>query len=365
MNQTYDVPRAEKLSEKLVKEIRSLNHPHYSFMEVCGTHTVSIFRSGIRSILPGSIHIISGPGCPVCVTSIAEIDEAIYLSRQPNTILVSFGDLMRVPGSKSSLLEERARGGDIRIVLSPLDAVDIAEKDGRGKRVVFFAVGFETTIPAIAVAIREARKRNIGNFSILCSLRLIPPAIEALLSAHEARIDGFILPGHVSVIIGTEPYRFIAEQYGIPGVIAGFEPLDILGALWMLLRQKKAKRADIEIQYKRVVKKEGNKTARDITSEVFSPVDSQWRGLGIIPKSGLALREEYSYMDARITFRIPHFESKEPPGCACGEILQGLKIPPECPLFAKACTPGKPIGPCMVSSEGSCAAYYKYGDLNR
>ncbi len=361
LNPTYNSPLVEKLTEELIEEIRSDTHLSYSFMEVCGTHTVSIFRSGIRSILPDTLRVISGPGCPVCVTSMAEIDEAVYLSKQTDTILVTFGDLMRVPGSESSLLQERARGADIRIVLSPLDAVHIAEKDAPRKRVVFFAVGFETTIPPIGVAIKEAIKRNLDNFYVLCSLRLIPPAIKKLLSSGKAQIDGFILPGHVSVIIGTDPYRFISEQYGVPGVIAGFEPLDILGALWMLLRLKKEQKADIKIQYRRAVKKEGNKKAKKIMTEVFRPVDVQWRGLGTIPKSGLALREEYTSVDAREIFEIPRSQGKEPSGCLCGEILQGLKSPPQCSLFAKACTPQTPIGPCMVSSEGSCAAYYKYG----
>ncbi len=360
MKLNHDAVQIEKLAGKLVEKIQSDIHPPYFFMEVCGTHTVSIFRSGIRSILPENIRVISGPGCPVCVTSMVEIDEAIYLSRQPDTILTIFGDLMRVPGSDSSLLEERTRGADVRIVLSPLDALAIAQQEGKDKRVVFFAVGFETTIPAIGVAIKEAMKMKLDNFNILCSLRLIPPAIEMLLSSGKSQVDGFILPGHVSVIIGTEPYGFIAEKYRVPGVVIGFEPLDILSGLWMLLRLRKKNRATIEIQYKRAVREKGNVKAKEIISEVFRPVDVQWRGLGVIPLSGLALQEPYSAMDARKIFQIPEIEAKEPSGCLCGEILQGLKSPPECSLFAKACTPQSPIGPCMVSSEGSCAAYYKY-----
>jgi len=349
----------EKFAPILLEEISGYaNHP-LRLMEVCGTHTISIFRSGIRSLLPEAIELISGPGCPVCVTPAGEINRAIALSRLKNVTLVTFGDLMRVPGGSSSLHRERAMGGDIRVIFSPLDAVEIAEKEPN-RKVVFFAVGFETTSPAIAVAVKEARRKGLINFYLLSSQRLIPPAIRALLSSGKVNIDGFILPGHVSVIIGRDPYLFIAHEFDLPGVITGFEALDILEGICMLLRQKRQGRADIEIQYKRAVKEEGNKKALKVMQEVFKPVDARWRGLGLIQKSGLILREEFSRIDATYAFNIPYEDKADPPGCLCGEILQGLKRPPDCSLFGKRCTPEDPVGPCMVSSEGSCAAYYKY-----
>jgi len=349
-----------EIAEKLLRAIRSYATQNFSFMEVCGTHTVAIFRSGIRSVLPKNLRIISGPGCPVCVTPMKEIDEAIYLVKNSNTILATFGDLMKVPGNECSLLEARARGAKVKIILSPMDAVQLAELE-KGSKVVLFAVGFETTIPAIAVAIKEAFRRELKNFFVLSSLRLIPPAIESLLNSKKTAIDGFILPGHVSVIIGTKPYQFIAEKYNTPGVVTGFEPLDILQGLVLLLRQKTESRSKIEIQYQRAVSPEGNKKAVETMYEVFEVTDSQWRGIGTIPKSGLALKDKYSSMDARKFFDIPEMSAEEPAGCICGEILQGLKLPPQCKLFGKRCTPEDPVGPCMVSSEGSCAAFYKYG----
>ncbi|MBW2039737.1 MAG: hydrogenase formation protein HypD [Deltaproteobacteria bacterium] len=349
-----------KLAPILLREISGLADPPLRFMEVCGTHTMSIFCSGIRSLLPEGIELISGPGCPVCVTPAGEIDRAIALSQLDGVTLVTFGDLMWVPGSSTSFHQEKAMGGDIRVVLSPLDAVEIAQEE-HGRKVIFFAVGFETTSPAIAVAVKEARRRGLVNFYLLSSQRLIPPAMRALLSTGRVRIDGFILPGHVSVIIGRGPYLFIAREFGLPGVITGFEALDILEGIYMLLRQRREGRAEIEIQYRRAVKEEGNQRALEVMGEVFEPVDARWRGLGLIPESGLILREEFAGMDASRAFVIPCEDKADPPGCLCGEILQGLKSPPDCPLFGKRCTPEDPVGPCMVSSEGSCAAYYKYG----
>ncbi len=360
MNQTFSKSDTG-LSDKLVRAIHSYASEKFSFMEVCGTHTVAIFRSGIRSILPENLNVISGPGCPVCVTPMKEIDEAIYLVQEEKVILATFGDLMRVPGSESSLIQARAEGADLRVILSPMDAVELAERN-MSRRIVLFAVGFETTIPPIAVAISEAHRRNLKNFFVLSSLRLIPPAIESLLANKKAKIDGFILPGHVSVIIGTKPYEFISKDFLVPGVVTGFEPLDILQGLLMLLQQKARGQSKIEIQYRRAVSPEGNRKAVKIMHDVFSIGDSCWRGLGIIPGSGLTLRDEYEAMDARVHFNIPQMPDKEPPGCICGEILQGLKIPTACKLFATRCTPENPVGPCMVSSEGSCAAYYKYGN---
>jgi len=351
-----------KLASLLIKEITALADHPVRLMEVCGTHTIAIFRSGIKSLLADSIELISGPGCPVCVTPTGEMDRAISLSQRPEVILTTFGDLMRVPGSSSSFQQERTTGSAIRVILSPLDAVQIAQENP-DKTVVFFAVGFETTSPAIAAAVQEARRRGLANFHLLSSQRLVPPALKALLSSRKAAIDGFILPGHVSVIIGRLPYLFVADEFGIPGVITGFEPLDILEGIYMLMRQKKEGRAAIEIQYSRAVKEEGNERARAVMEEVFVPADACWRGLGTIPESGLMLREEFAALDAARVFDLPYVEAGEPAGCLCSEVLQGLRRPPDCPLFGKRCTPVDPIGACMVSTEGSCAAYYKYGGV--
>jgi hydrogenase expression/formation protein HypD len=350
----------ETRAARLLHEITALADHPMRLMEVCGTHTIAIFRSGIKSLLADSVELISGPGCPVCVTPMGEMDRAIALSRRPEVILTTFGDLMRVPGSSSSFQQERATGSAIRVILSPLDAVQIAEENP-DKSIVFFAVGFETTSPAIAAAAQEARRREVKNFYLLSSQRLVPPALKALLVAGKAAIDGFILPGHVSVIIGRLPYLFVAEEFGIPGVITGFEPLDILEGIYMLMRQKKERRAAIEIQYRRAVTEQGNERARTIMGEVFVPADARWRGLGTITASGLILREEFGAMDAARVFDLPYVEAGEPPGCLCSEVLQGLRRPPDCPLFGTRCTPEEPVGACMVSTEGSCAAYYKYG----
>ena len=347
-------------ARRRLEEIDHLADRPLRLMEVCGTHTIAIFRTGIKSLLTSKIELISGPGCPVCITPQKEIDRAIAYSRMENTILATFGDLLRVPGSDSSLYEEKAEGGDIRVVVSPLDAVKLAQ-DNLEKRVIFFAVGFETTSPAIAFAVREAGRLELNNFFIYSSQRLVPPAIRALLSGKKTKIDGFILPGHVSVIIGSHPYEFIAREFGIPGVITGFDPLDILEGIEMLARQAKEKRAGIEIQYRRVVRPEGNALALKVMEEMFQPARASWRGLGEIPESGLFLRAELSGRDAARVFPLELPDPGEPPGCRCGEVLQGVIRPPECALFSRGCTPDQPVGPCMVSSEGTCAAYYKYG----
>jgi hydrogenase expression/formation protein HypD len=313
-----------KLASLLLRKITGLADYPLRLMEVCGTHTIAIFRSGIRSVLTDAVDLISGPGCPVCVTPAGEIDRAIALSRRKGVILATFGDLMRVPGSSSALNQERARGAAIRVILSPLDAVQIAQENP-DRAVVFFAVGFETTSPAIAAAVQEARRRGLANFYLLSSQRLVPPALRALLSAAKVNIDGFILPGHVSVIIGQAPYLFVAAEFGIPGVITGFEPLDILEGIYMLLRQKKEGRTAIEIQYSRAVKQGGNQLAREVMGEVFVPVDACWRGLGMIPQSGLMLREEFAEVDATRVFDLPYVDVGDPPGCLCGEVLQGLR----------------------------------------
>jgi len=334
---------------------RSLN-----LMEVCGTHTVAIFRHGIRQLLPPPLSMLSGPGCPVCVTTNADIDKAIALAEQAGVTLATFGDMMKVPGSYQSLQQVKADGSDVRVVYSPRDAVCMA-RDNPRRPVVFLAVGFETTAPTIAAALLEAEALGLKNFYLISVHKLIPPAMRALLTAGEVRIDGFICPGHVSVVIGSQPYQFIPQQYGVPCVITGFEPLDVLQGIEMLLRQIADGRAEVEIQYRRGVRPEGNPLARELVSRVFETSDADWRGLGCIPGSGLKLRPEYKRFDAEEAFAISPPPAKEHKGCLCGDILRGVKTPPECPLFAKACTPERPVGPCMVSSEGTCAGWYQYG----
>jgi len=327
-------------------------------MEVCGTHTVSIFRYGIRGILPEQIRLISGPGCPVCVTPNHDIDLAVAVSRQKDVIIATFGDMMRVPGSTSSLQKEKAEGRDIRIVYSSLDALKIA-KENPGKRVVFLSIGFETTSPTIAVAILRAKKEGFCNLFFLNSQKRVPPALIALLQSKQVKIDGLILPGHVSAILGTHPYQFIASEFGRPAVITGFEPLDILQGIWMLIQQIEENRAAVEIQYRRVVHEEGNPTALKKIYEVFEEDEARWRGLGLIPDSGYRFRESYKGMDARI-FDVEGEPVREHPECLCGKVLQGIKTPLECRLFKRVCHPENPIGPYMVSIEGTCHTYFKF-----
>ena len=330
-----------------------------NIMEVCGTHTMAISRNGLRQILPDQINLISGPGCPVCVTSSKDIDWMIEIIMNYPVTLFTFGDMIRVPGSASSLQFEKASGKDIRICYSPLDALDFA-KNNPERDVIFIAIGFETTIPLTSVIVKRAYEENINNFYIFNIHKLVPPALELLLLDEEIKIDGFLCPGHVSAIIGSLPYEFIAAKYRTPCVISGFEPADIMESLDMLVRQYNSKKPAVEIQYKRVVTSSGNPTAVSMIDEIFEPCDSYWRGIGNLPGSGLKLREEYEGLDAMKKFPVGPIISKEPPGCQCGSILKGIIKPFECKLFAKACRPENPIGPCMVSSEGSCAAYYKY-----
>ncbi|MCL4457067.1 MAG: hydrogenase formation protein HypD [Nitrospirae bacterium] len=343
----------------LIKNLyNKINRP-VNLMEVCGTHTVAIFKHGIRSLLPEGLRLLSGPGCPVCVTSIKDIDKAIALSMLDNAILCTFGDMMRVPGAKKSLSEARAEGADIRVVYSPLDCLKIAEEN-ENKKVIFFSAGFETTTPSVAGTIFEAERRQINNFFIYSVNKLVPPALDVLLQSDDVRIDGFIMPGHVSTIIGSKPYDFIASKHSTPCVITGFGADDILSGITMLLKQIAEGRAAVEIQYKSVVTENGNQKAVEFINKYFEPCDSYWRGIGSLPQSGLKLRDEYKQRDAEVVFKIDVPDSSEPKGCQCGLVLRGVKIPSECPLFGKACTPEKPIGACMVSMEGSCAAYYKY-----
>lgn len=328
-------------------------------MEVCGTHTMAIARNGIRQLLPKNITLISGPGCPICVTSQQEIDQFIKLAQFENVIITTFGDLMRVPGSHSSLQKERANGADVRIVYSTLDCLQIAEQNP-DKEVVFLGVGFETTAPTIAAAILEAKRRNLKNFSVISAHKLVPPALVALLENKNVAVNGFICPGHVSVIIGGQAYQSITEKYHIPCVIAGFEPVDILQSIFMLVEQIEQGRGEVEIAYRRGVTYSGNQKARAVLDQVFEVADASWRGLGTISQSGLKIRNEYYEFDAGQRFDLSVENVVEPKGCACGEVLCGTLTPNQCSLFGNACTPDDPIGPCMVSSEGTCAAYYKY-----
>jgi hydrogenase expression/formation protein HypD len=325
-------------------------------MEVCGTHTMAISRFGLRQLLPPSLRLVSGPGCPVCVTATGDLDVAVALARLPQVTLVTFGDLMRVPASRSTLADERAAGADVRVVYSAADAVDLAAAL-RDREVVFVGIGFETTAPTVAAAVLSARDRGLSNFSLLSLHKTMPGALRALLAANEVAIDGFLLPGHVSVITGSECYRFVADEYGAGGVIAGFEAEDVLEALVMLARQRAPA---IEIGYRRAVRPEGNVTAQRLMARVFEPCDAAWRGLGVIPGSGLRLASGFREFAAEARLPVDAGETIEPPGCACGAVLRGVLEPADCPLFAVRCTPAAPVGPCMVSSEGSCAARYRY-----
>jgi hydrogenase expression/formation protein HypD len=329
-------------------------------MEVCGTHTMAIARYGLRSLMPQGLCLISGPGCPVCVTPTSIINAAISLSAVPNTAILTFGDMMRVPGTEGTLELCKAKGADVRVLYSSLDMLENAKKE-RKKHFVFISVGFETTTPGIALSILQAEKMGLENVSFLVANRLVIPALHALCSAEHIQIDGFLCPGHVSVIIGWGAYREIAERHNIPCVVAGFEPADILMAVDELIERIANKTSGVGNAYERVVTEEGNKKALEVMEMVFRPAAAEWRGIGVIPDSGLILRPEYAHFDALTRFKVPLVTQKEPAGCRCGDVLKGIIVPPECALFGKICTPESPVGPCMVSSEGSCAAYYKYG----
>jgi hydrogenase expression/formation protein HypD len=325
-------------------------------MHVCGTHEDTVTRFGIRSLLPENIEIISGPGCPVCVTTTKEIDEAIYLAREGVTV-TTFGDMLRVPGSSSSLADAKADGCDIRVVYSITDAIKIA-RENPGREIVHIAIGFETTAPTTAIALEDAP----GNFYVLSCHRLIPPAMSFLLDSGDVMVDGFIDPGHVSTVIGLDPYKPISDRFRIPQVIAGFEPLDVLFAVLKLLKMIKNKEHGVWNEYTRVVRDEGNPRAVDAMNRVFKHCDVKWRGFPVIPSSGLDLGDGFSGYDARAKFRIRVRESKEPKGCRCGDVLKGVIYPRECPLFGRKCNPENPVGPCMVSSEGACMIAYRYGE---
>lgn len=347
------------LARGLIDSIRALAPEHATLMEVCGTHTVAIARNGIRDLMPQGCRLASGPGCPVCVTANRDIDAAIALARVDDVILTTFGDMTRVPGSSSSLLKEQAAGRDVRIVYSPLDALDIA-KANPGRPVVFVGVGFETTTPLVAMAIKRAAAMGLDNFSVYAAHKNMPGALDVLMGDPALKVDALILPGHVSTIIGMEPYRFLAEKYGIPGVITGFEPLDVLQGIAMLMRQLHEGRAEIENAYARGVMPQGNPVALAAIDDVFETCTATWRGLGPIDGSGYRIREQYARFDALRRFDPAVEETREARGCRCGDVLRGIMAPDECPLFRTVCSPENPVGPCMVSSEGSCAAYYRY-----
>lgn len=348
-----------KLARGLIETIHRLAPEHATLMEVCGTHTVAIARNGIRDLMPEGLRLASGPGCPVCVTCNRDIDTVIALARIPNVTITTFGDMTRVPGSTSSLLAEQAAGRSVEIVYSPLDALAFAKAHPE-REVVFVGVGFETTTPLVAMAIKRAKAMGLSNFTVFAAHKNMPGALELLVGDPTLELDALILPGHVSTIIGAEPYRFLAEKYGIPGVITGFEPVDVLQGITMLVRQLHEGRAEIEIAYARGVMPEGNPVALAAIDEVFETCTATWRGLGDIPGSGYRIRDEFANFDAVRRFEPDVEPTRDPKGCRCGDVLRARIAPNECPLFRTVCTPENPVGPCMVSSEGSCAAYYRY-----
>ncbi|MGQ9620536.1 MAG: hydrogenase formation protein HypD [Bacteroidales bacterium] len=355
-----DEYRNGKLIETLKRNIREETAGSYTFMEVCGGHTAAIHRFGIPSLLPDNVNLLSGPGCPVCVTAMSFINKAVSLALFEDIIITSFGDLIRVPGSVSSLEKEKSRGADVRIVFSALEALETAVHN-KDKKVVFMGIGFETTAPGTAAAVIKAKESGITNFFVLSAHKIMPPAMEAIIS-DGTEIDGFICPGHVATITGANAFRFISEKHNLGCVISGFEPVDILMSVLMLIRQINSQKFDTEIQYSRAVTREGNVKAQGIMNEVFSLSDAEWRGLGIIGLSGLALKEEYSAFDAEKVFHLKHElpSSVENSLCLCGEVLRGRRRPTDCRLFGNACTPENPLGACMVSAEGACNAFYKY-----
>jgi hydrogenase expression/formation protein HypD len=351
--------------EALAAEVSAARGRPISIMEICGGHTHAIFRFGIEGMLPPSIELIHGPGCPVCVLPMGRVDDCIALAEMPSVTLATFGDALRVPGARGSLMEAKARGLDVRTVYSPMDALAIARAEPE-RTVVFFGLGFETTMPSTALTVLQAEREGIRNFALFCNHITIIPTIQALLDDPDLRIDGFLGPGHVSMVIGTEPYRFVAERHGTPLVVSGFEPLDVLQSLWMVLKQMREGRAEIENQYARVARDAGSRAAQDAVARVFELREFfEWRGLGSIPHSGVRLREAYAAWDAEKRFLLPNLRVADPEACQCGEVLTGRIRPRDCRVFGTACTPATPLGALMVSSEGACAAYHRYGALAR
>jgi hydrogenase expression/formation protein HypD len=363
----YRDPAAARVAVRRITELAEGGRagPPDAVMVVCGGHTHTIYRHGIEQLLPDTVELVHGPGCPVCVIPMGRVDDAISLAEQPGVIFTSFGDMMRVPGSTSSLLEAKARGADVRMVYSPLDALKIAQANP-DKRVVFFAVGFETTAPSTAVTLLRAREAGVSNFSVFSNHVTIVPPLKAILDSPDLRLDGFLGPGHVSTVIGNRPYDFVPQRYGKPLVTAGFEPLDILQAVVMLLQQFADGRCEVENQYNRVVADDGNPIALRILEQVFTlRPHFEWRGLGFIAQSALALNDDFAAFDAERIFDLPGVRVADPKACQCGEVLKGVIKPWECKVFGTACTPETPIGTCMVSSEGACAAYYTFGRLHK
>jgi len=359
-----DEYRSADAALAIAAELRTLVEPgdHLKLMEVCGGHTHAIYRHGLDVLLPDEVELVHGPGCPVCVIPLGRVDDAISLAERPEVTFTSFGDMLRVPGGRNrSLLEAKARGADVRIVYSPLDALKIAVAEP-DREVVFFGVGFETTAPATALTLVRARERGIHNFSVFCNHVLIGPALRAILDSPDVQLDGFVGPGHVSTVIGTRPYEFVCSEYGLPLVVAGFEPTDILQAVAMLLRQLHDGRAEVENAYGRVVRRLGNPRALAALETAFAVrEDFEWRGLGAIPRSGLRIADAFADLDAEQRFTVPGARIEDPKACRCGDVLRGQAKPYECGVFGTACTPERPLGTCMVSSEGACAAYYAYG----
>jgi hydrogenase expression/formation protein HypD len=360
-----DEYRSPELALSLAREITALAAPGrtYKLMEVCGGHTHAIYKHGVEDLLPEQVELVHGPGCPVCVIPMGRQDDAISIARRSDVIFTTFGDMMRVPSSGGSLLDAKARGADVRMVYSPLDALRIARENPR-KHVVFFAIGFETTAPATALTLLRARAEGIRNFSVFANHVTIIPAIRAILRSPDLRLDGFIGPGHVSAVIGVRPYRFIAAAHGKPVVVSGFEPLDVLQSVYMVMRQLAEGRSEVENQYTRVVREEGNPRALAAIAQTMElRTTFEWRGLGFISQSALKLRAEFAEWDAEARFEVPAVRVADPKACQCGEVLKGVIKPWECKVFGTACTPDHPIGTCMVSSEGACAAYYNYGRI--
>lgn len=354
--------RDPELAKQYLEEIKNTVTQPWSIMEVCGGQTHSLVKNGIIEMLPKEVTMIHGPGCPVCVTPLRLIDKAVHLALQENVILCSFGDMLRVPGSKKSLLEAKAEGGDVRILYSPLEAVKIAE-DNPDKEVVFFAVGFETTAPANALSVVHAHRKNLKNYSILASHVLVPPAMKAVINDEESKIDGFLAAGHVCTIMGNAEYHPLSEEYKVPIVVTGFEPLDVLQGILMVIRQLEQHKAQVENQYSRIVKEEGNPNAQNMIFEVFEIQNQTWRGIGEIPESGYGIKEKYAQFDAIKKFKIDIEEAPENPECISGQIMKGIKKPFECAQFGKKCKPTNPLGAPMVSSEGACAAYYHFSGM--
>jgi hydrogenase expression/formation protein HypD len=359
--------RDPELGRALAVDILGAVEPgrHYKLMEVCGGHTHSIYKYGVDDLLPQNVELVHGPGCPVCVIPMGRVDDGIAIANEPGVIFTCFGDMMRVPGGDGSLLDAKAEGADVRMVYSPLDALRIA-KENPDREVVFFAIGFETTAPSTALTLKRARADGVPNFSVMCNHVLIVPPLRALLESPDLRLDGFVGPGHVSTVVGARPFQFIPADYDKPVVIAGFEPLDILHAIRMLLAQLSEGRCEVENQYTRVVPWEGNPAALRVLAEVFAlRPHFEWRGLGFISQSALRLSDDYADLDAERRFPVPGVRVADPKACQCGEVLKGVIKPFECKVFGTACTPERPIGTCMVSSEGACAAYYNYGRFAR